>query len=170
MRWKVDPPATRGSECPEDSEWPMVAAGLREGGQAETLLRHAAVCDHCGPLLRQSASDFAGDVTAEEEAMLARLESSQGRWQRRMAAKLAKPQERRSIAAWLRERLVPAPIPKWAYAVGLAVLAGASSWELLRTQRRQIDDLLAAAYTEQRTFELRIPNAAYGPVRLTRGS
>src|SRR2546426_10631894 len=110
MRLKMDQPAARGSECPEDSEWPMVAAGLREGGQAETLLRHAAVCDHCGPLLREAVSDFAGDVTAEEEAMLARLESSQARWQQRMAAKLAKPQERRNIAAWLRERLLPAPV------------------------------------------------------------
>src|SRR5262249_9016494 len=47
---------------------------------------------------------------------------------------------------------------------------GASSWELLRTRRPPIDDLLAAAYTEQRTFELRIPRAAYAPVRLTRGN
>src|SRR5713101_5427771 len=76
MRLKI-PPVARGLECPEDGEWPMVAAGLREGGQAETLLRHAAICDHCGPLLRQVTSDFTGDVTAEEEAMLTRLESSQ---------------------------------------------------------------------------------------------
>lgn len=170
MRLKIDAPAARGTECPEDGEWPIVAVGLAEAGRAATLLRHAAMCDHCGPLLRQAASDFAGDVTAEEEVMLARLESSRARWQRQMASKLANTQERQSAIAWLRERLLPAPVPKWAFAAGLVLLAGASSWELLRIQRRPVDDLLAAAYTEQRTFELRIPNASYGPVRLTRGS
>ena len=39
----------------------------------------------------------------------------------RMASKLAKRQERRSAIAWLRERLLPASVPKWAYAVGLAL-------------------------------------------------
>jgi tetratricopeptide (TPR) repeat protein len=41
---------------------------------------------------------------------------------------------------------------------------------LLFFQQRPIEDLLATAYTEQRTLELRIPKAAYAPVRLVRGS
>ena len=107
MQRKVDPPAARGSECPGESEWPMVAAGLRKGYQAETLLWHAAMCDHCGPLLRQSVADFSGDTTAEEESMLTRLESSQPQWQQRMAARLAKQQERGGVIAWLSKHLLP---------------------------------------------------------------
>src|SRR5262245_38724024 len=170
MRLRVDSPVTRGSECPEHSEWPMVAAGLRRGSQAESLLLHAAMCDRCGPLLRQSTSDFDEDVTAEEEAMLAELKSSQPVWQRRMAAKIVESQQRPGIAAWIRERLAPPLVRKWAYAAGLTLLAGASSWELWCIRQRPIDALLATAYTEQRTFELRIPSAAYAPVRLARGS
>ena len=59
--------AERGSVCPEESEWPLVAAGMKQGGQAEALLQHAAMCDHCGPLLHRYAADFAEELTAEEE-------------------------------------------------------------------------------------------------------
>ena len=167
----VAAPVARGSECPGDSEWPLVAAGLKEREQSEVLLRHAAACDHCGPLLRQSVEDFSDDLTAEEETMLAGLESSQAGWQERMAGKLGKSPRRRSLGAWLRAHLLPArEIPRWAYAGGLALAAAVSFWGLLRVQQPAIDDLLATAYTEQRTFELRIPGAAYGPVRLVRGS
>ena len=34
--------AERGSECPEESEWPHVAAGMKQEREAEALLRHAA--------------------------------------------------------------------------------------------------------------------------------
>src|SRR6266478_9250479 len=174
MRLRSSPIAAvaRGSECPGESEWPLVAAGVKEKEQAEVLLRHAAVCDHCGPLLRQCVEDFSDDLTAEEETMLAGLESSQAGWQERAAGKLAgKCPQRRSLGAWLRAQLLPAyGIPKWAYAGGLALLAAVSFWGLLRVQQPAIGDLLATAYTEQRTIELRIPGAAYGPVRLVRGS
>ena len=175
MRLRSSPlasPVARSSECPGESEWPLVAAGVKEKEQAEVLLRHAAVCDHCGPLLRQCVEDFSDDLTAEEETMLAGLESSQAGWQKRTAGKLAgKCPQRRSLGAWLRAQLLPAyGIPKWAYAGGLVLLATVSFWGLLRVQQPAIGDLLATAYTEQRTIELRIPGAAYGPVRLVRGS
>jgi tetratricopeptide (TPR) repeat protein len=163
--------AERGPECPEESEWPLVAAGLKETG-VEALLRHAAECDHCGPLLRRSVEDFSDDLTAEEETMLERLGSSQAGWQERVAGKLSKSQRRSGIGAWLSEHLEPARlVPKWAYAgAGLALAAAASFWGLLRVQQPAIENLLATAYTEQRTLELRIPGAAYGPVRMVRGS
>ena len=166
MRLRSSPvasPVARGSECPGDSEWPLVAAGLKDREQAEALLRHAAACDHCGPLLRQSVEDFSDDLTADEEAMLTGLESSQAGWQERMAGKLGKSPRRWSLGAWF-------GAPRWAYAGALALAAAVSFWGLLRVQQPPIDDLLTTAYTEQRTLELRIPGAAYGPVRLVRGS
>jgi tetratricopeptide (TPR) repeat protein len=163
--------AARGPECPEESEWPLVAAGLKETG-VEALLRHAAECDHCGPLLRRSVEDFSGDLTAEEEAMLERLGSTQAGWQERVAGKMSKSQRRSGIGAWLSERLAPArQIRTWVYAgAGLVLAAAASFWGLLRVQQPAIENLLATAYTEQRTLELRILGAAYGPVRLVRGT
>jgi tetratricopeptide (TPR) repeat protein len=167
----VASPVARGSECPGDSEWPLVAAGLKEREQTEALLRHAAGCDHCGPLLRQSVQDFSDDLTAEEETMLARLESSQAGWQERMAGELGENPRRRGLGAWLRAQLLPArDIRRWAYAGGLALLAAVGYRGLLLVQQPAINDLLATAYTEQRTLDLRIPGAAHGPVRLVRGS
>ena len=112
--------AERGSECPEESEWPQVAAGMMQGREAEALLRHATACDHCGPLLRRYTEDFSEELTAEEEAALFGFESSQARWQGRMAAKLCNPR-RSGIGAWLREHLLPVSgTPGWAYGAGLA--------------------------------------------------
>jgi tetratricopeptide (TPR) repeat protein len=144
---------------------------MKQGMQAEALLRHAAVCDHCGPLLHRYMEDFAEDLTAEEETALAGLKSFQPGWRDRTAAKLCNPRRAGRIGAWLREHLLPSPVvPKWAFATGLASLAAASFLGLLFFQQRPIEDLLASAYTEQRTLELRIPKAAYAPVRLVRGS
>jgi tetratricopeptide (TPR) repeat protein len=61
-------------------------------------------------------------------------------------------------------------VPGWAYAGGPVVLAALSFWGLFYSHQWPIDELIASAYTEQRTMELRIPKAAYGPVRLIRGS
>jgi tetratricopeptide (TPR) repeat protein len=161
--------AERGQECPEESEWPRVAAGMKQGVEAETLLRHAAECDHCGPLLHQYAEDFAEDLTVEEETALAGLKSFQPGWQERLAAKVCNPRQSRSIGAWLRERLLPAPgLPRLAYGAGLAAILCALIF--IPSRQRPVEDLLATAYTEQRTLELRIPKAAYAPVRLVRGS
>src|SRR2546425_1140105 len=122
VEMRVGRPVARASECPRESEWPLVAAGLKEKEQAGALLRHAALCDHCGPLLRQSVEDFSEDLTAEEETMLAGLETSQARWQRGMAAKLSSPRRSWSIGAWLGEHLPPVPaIPRWAFAGGLSL-------------------------------------------------
>jgi tetratricopeptide (TPR) repeat protein len=131
-------------------------------------LRHAAGCDHCGPLLRESLADFADDVTTEEEAFVAGLESSSRQGQERTAARLASSGHT-SIPAWLRQHLsIGRPVFAWASAAAaVAMIAGIV---LILNQPRPIEDLLASAYTEQRTLELRIPQAAYGPLRLVRGS
>src|SRR4030095_2223168 len=73
--------AERGADCPNESEWPWIAAGLKTGSDAEALLRHAARCEHCGPLLRQSLGEFRDEVTDEEEISLAALEGASREWQ-----------------------------------------------------------------------------------------
>ena len=61
-----------GKDCPRDIDWHEVAAGLWPELKTRQLLMHAAVCGHCGPLLR-SASNVDDDPTLEEEALLAEL-------------------------------------------------------------------------------------------------
>ena len=66
-----------GPDCPkgEDVEWHKVAAGLLPEFQAKQLIAHAALCDHCGPLLRAAMSVDA-DPTLQEEKQLAALKTS----------------------------------------------------------------------------------------------
>jgi len=64
----------RGRDCPEDSDvnWPEIAAGLWPEMKAAQLIMHAALCDHCGPLLR-AAVPVDVDPTPVEEKLLAEL-------------------------------------------------------------------------------------------------
>lgn len=66
--------APPGAGCPkdEDLDWPEVAAGRWPELKAKQLIMHAALCDHCGPLLR-AATSVVDDPTSEEEKMLAQL-------------------------------------------------------------------------------------------------
>jgi anti-sigma factor RsiW len=61
-----------GADCPRDVDWYEVAAGLWPELKAQQLIAHAALCDHCGPLLRAAAS-LDADPTADEERFLATL-------------------------------------------------------------------------------------------------
>ncbi len=54
----------------------------------------------------------------------------------------------------------------------MALVAGAWRWRAESSTRemRSVEKLLAAAYTGQRPFELRLPNAGYAPVNVQRGA
>lgn len=174
---KQRPPADRTSACPPESEWLPLAAGLTRGREAQTLLDHAAACDHCGPVLRRSVAEAAEDVSAEEEEFLASLESVRPEWQAHMAARTASEARQfvretvwDRILRWSRRPLfLRAPLPVWAYAAFLA-LAATLIVIVMLPRRPPVETLLATAYTAHRTLELRVPRAAYGPMRLVRGS
>ncbi len=63
-----------GADCPKDIDWYDVAAGLWPELKARALIMHAALCDHCGPLLR-TATALDQPPTAQEELLLAELKS-----------------------------------------------------------------------------------------------
>jgi anti-sigma factor RsiW len=67
-------PTVPGPDCPQDDDvdWSEVAAGLWPELKAAQLIMHAALCDHCGPLLR-AATSVEDDPTPQEEQMLAEL-------------------------------------------------------------------------------------------------
>ena len=64
----------KGADCPKDHDvdWLEVAAGLWPELKARQLIMHAALCDHCGPLLR-AATLLDDDPTPQEERLLAEL-------------------------------------------------------------------------------------------------
>jgi anti-sigma factor RsiW len=72
----VSESAPPGADCPKDGDvdWHEVAAGLWPELKATQLIMHAALCDHCGPLLRAAAS-VDDDPTPEEEKLLAELKA-----------------------------------------------------------------------------------------------
>jgi len=68
--------APPGIDCPrdEDVDWHEVAAGLWPELKERQLIRHAALCDHCGPRLR-AATRLDYDPTPQEEKLLAQLKA-----------------------------------------------------------------------------------------------
>src|SRR5260370_33104625 len=72
----VSEAARPGADCPNDRDvtWHEVAAGLWPELKAKHLIMHAALCDHCGPLLR-AATSVDDDPTPQEEKLLAELKA-----------------------------------------------------------------------------------------------
>jgi hypothetical protein len=72
----VSKAAPAGADCPneKDVDWHEVAAGLWPELKAKQLIAHAALCDHCGPLLR-AATSVDDDPTPQEEKLLAELKA-----------------------------------------------------------------------------------------------
>lgn len=60
--------APPGADCPNDVDWHEVAAGLWPEFKAKQLMMHAALCEHCGLLLRAAAS--VDDAPTPREAKL----------------------------------------------------------------------------------------------------
>jgi CHAT domain-containing protein/Flp pilus assembly protein TadD len=158
------------SDCPNDVDWLNVAAGIVAETKAKELISHATQCDHCGPLLRHAADFLSDEATSGEEHALVELKSVRPDWQRDLAEKLGSnvrqtPIEKGGISRWWRR--VP---PRWVLAgVFLALLFVGSWWGISVFKPPTAEGLLAKAYTEHRTLEMRISGAEYAPLRLERG-
>jgi CHAT domain-containing protein/tetratricopeptide (TPR) repeat protein len=170
-------PKVAAVHCPPDTSLYELAAGVVAGEKADELLRHTVNCDHCGPVLRRAVKDFADERTAEEEAFYSSLRTAQPDTQRTIVRTLTslsssgslKPPSTptRSRTTW-----IPA-LPKigWNYVLVAAaiILVFATSALIWRSRPNHANGLLAQAYSEQRTMELRIPGARYAPMRVVRG-
>jgi CHAT domain-containing protein/tetratricopeptide (TPR) repeat protein len=157
-------------DCISDVEWLNVAAGLLPEVKTRELMKHAAQCGHCGPLLKSAAETLADEATPSEERLLASLNSVQTEWQKSMAATLREnAQERQQKAAsWWRKMFA---WPSLAYGFAGIAAVVLVAWFGLRTLRPpSAEQLLAQAYTEHRTLEVRIAGAKYAPVRVERSA
>ena len=160
----------KGPNCADESEWARIAAGLVEEAEAKERMKHAAQCDHCGPLLKVAAETLSDETSPEEEAVLANLSSARLDWQGQMAETLrteGRPQRVSQSALSFWRTLFY--WPRFGFAAGALVAVVVAGWigvPLLRPA--SAEQLLAQAYAERRTIDVRIPGAAYAAVRVER--
>lgn len=77
--------APPGTDCPKDADvdWHEVAAGQWPELKARQLMMHAALCDHCGPLLRAAVSVDVAPTLPEDKLLGERkapLRAARIRW------------------------------------------------------------------------------------------
>jgi CHAT domain-containing protein/tetratricopeptide (TPR) repeat protein len=132
---------------------------------------HAAQCRECGPKLNEAAGLISDETAPQEEKLLGTLRTSQAAWQKEMASKLSGTQKAvngdsgernwwRGLQSWQRS----------AFASAAIVLVGAIAWTVVSvSHRNNADELIAQAYTEHRTLEVRFPGAKYAPMATVRG-
>jgi CHAT domain-containing protein/tetratricopeptide (TPR) repeat protein len=146
--------------CPDEAIWMEVAAGLSpSGAQSEELLAHSASCAQCAAALARSVRTLSSEAFEGEDEIIRTLKSSGRKWRRQTAERIAGPSVGRR--AWPRQA--------WLAVAAAVVGCGVLTWKLAFAPAEPLR-LLAEAYTAQRTVELRIPGAAYGPLRLQRGA
>jgi CHAT domain-containing protein/tetratricopeptide (TPR) repeat protein len=169
LRMRVHNPSPSTPECMGDAEWLEVAAGLLPEAKTRELMKHAAQCRHCGPLLKNAAEALVDEATPSEEALLVSLQSARPEWRKNMAATLQDSmRDRQPMSSWWRTAFAwPAPAYAFAGIVAVAVVA----WIGLRALHPpSAEQLLAQAYSEHRTLEVRIPGARYAPMQAERGT
>jgi tetratricopeptide (TPR) repeat protein len=175
---KTEEPA-RSSLCPAGSVWAELAAGLIPGPEVDRLLTHAAECNSCSATLQETLF-LLGETECPVEV---RVEESQVR---ELAVQMAS-RARRTLG----QRLVAAVVALFAVLTGriqapeaftrrqlvtagavlgsvLAAVVIPPSWFWYRQRATPPLAALAAAYSARRTIELRLPGAAYSPLRVMR--
>ena len=155
--------------CPDIGDWLRLAGHALPGGdlpgselsssKREHLLTHAALCTGCLNRLRESQGILSEETTPEEEAGLKQLASTTPQWQHRLALELAQTPSGG-------EQARPAFRFAWAVGAGLAAALVLSAigtfwWRSANAPEK----LLAEAYAQSRTSELRMPGAAFAPVK-----
>ena len=173
---KQEVPAQASMDCPPEARLYELAAGVIEHEDSETLLKHTAECDRCGPILRQAAEQLGGAQTDQESATLASLKTTQSEWQERFGKTLSSARgargDTKTPAVQSEKMKFHWGFPKiaWAITTSAAILVSILAIAIVRRSRPSYaEGLLATAYSERRTLELRIPGAVQVPLHVTRG-
>ncbi len=173
-------------DCPSASVWREIAGGITPADQTLACVGHASRCDQCGPLLRDALAELTvlnRELSDRERNDIASLESARPQWQQRLAQRIAgtlhsERDGKPAPSAWWQKWL---STPRLAMAgASLIAIVSVGSWVVFhqdqisqslfqRNQPSAATQLLARAYTEKRTLELRIAGAEYAPLRISRG-
>jgi tetratricopeptide (TPR) repeat protein len=139
------------------------------------ILKHVVHCAHCSVVLRRASEELGSETTAQEEALLSSLKTSSEGWQKKFANQLAAinnraPSETKTVSQPIGKRIKRALGWRYVYATAAVILLVAGVWTYKKFSEPPIDRLLARAYSEQRTMELRIAGAEHAPLRQERGA
>jgi len=176
LRMTMDEARAGTGACPPAEHWSFLAAGVLPSAEAETLHRHAAACPACSRRLREGQEDLQADLTAAERLTVAGLASSREEWQAVLSRRLL--EQARSLQSPSQARAaVQSHAFAWAGAgrpwlrAAVLLVACAAGW-FWWTQHREVSTptLLARAYAQQRTLQLRFSGGLYGPLRQQRGA
>lgn len=143
--------------CPDPGAWLRLALKDLPADESEKLLAHAAMCANCLQRLRQSRQMLSAEASAEDSVDPKDFESSSPNWQRKFAARLADTPRKSAVPR----------IPRLAWWItacaAAALLLGyaVSGWQ---ARHNNPESLLARAYTQSRTMDLRIAGADFAPV------
>lgn len=156
------------SDCPQPEVLQEIAAESRTPESADSVLKHTAQCDYCGPLLNRYLQEFSDDYSPELTAILQSLPSTQARQQNDLA---------RTLAAKARGERQPSkpdtavmPWPFWKKAVAWATPLAASAvlavgfgpTLMARFELHHVKSLVAKAFAAQRTTEMQLAGMPYG--------
>lgn len=159
----------RTAQCLTDDELKRMAAGIAGSEIAGNVLKHAPLCDHCGPLLRQYLEDFSEELPEDGRLLVSQSKSATAEWQRQMVRKIAGESFLSSVLDGLRsfwQAMTGTVMMRLATAtVALVVVIGSSvallpQYRLFTAERTS---LAAASDGGQRTIAMRLPGAAYAP-------
>lgn len=155
--------------CPSENTLQELAAGIGPPESAEATTEHAAHCDFCGPLLSRYIREFSEALEADDTALLDQLETSKPGWQKNFVRRYVPLSESKPpwwIFTGFWPRLATAAVAVLAVAFGLYLF-------LHHDDLSQAQQLVASAYAERRTTEMRltgVPYTQYSPVSVQRSA
>jgi CHAT domain-containing protein len=159
--------SARRADCPPAESWVELAAGVTSREEGEAGLEHAAECSACSARLKEALEIVA--AAAPPPPQLARdLKSGGRRWQSKLANQMEARSRGTQEISPPASRWQSAFSLRWTWAAAAAVVIAVGVAAYVRFGQASPEKLLAQAYSQQRTIELRINQAPYGPVRVQR--
>jgi tetratricopeptide (TPR) repeat protein len=134
------------------------ASGVSDAQTALHVVQHCTTCDDCAQKLKEYAKLFSG----ESKGDIQRLKTSKPEWQKEFARQLAASQK-------VRSRQLRYGMAGWALA-GILVLAVGIGWYVQQDSVGKVNRQIAAAFTDSRRIDLRLPGAEYSELQTDRGA
>lgn len=162
------------AECPPPQQIVALSCGFIEDAERDRILQHVLYCGHCMHAFRQLVSIHADPTTESEERFILKLQTSRPEVQVGLAQRLAgRANEARfevQKASTQPKFKIPRTIAYAALSVAALLLFAIIGYRNLRFQEpSHVNELLAQAYSAQRTSAMRFPGAKFGPLRQQRG-
>lgn len=162
--------ARNGMNCPDERIWLDVAGGTLPSEESLKYIQHASECTSCAHRLRAATRIFQEELSPEEEKTIEALPSAGAKQRKRLAQQLA---DKANAGHSGREEISPKRKRSfwWPFSLsiaGAAVVVAIIFSTIPRNSPAAVDQLLAQAYTENRTIEMRIPGAKHGDIRQQR--